>query len=142
VNKCILLLVLITFLGYAGQTSAAETDERACALSLSKKRTLESEIEKYNCQKGTPLYITELQILGLTPHSTFMAGTRVCDFSKTISVFGLKNHFTTMCIYSGKVLTMYGSKGLLKEGDLKPPKLYDTQTRSTAKTMELPVKQR
>ena len=121
-KNLILVVVFFGLLGFLGNGIAAETEARACAIELSKRKTIESEIEKYQCKKGSPLYLTETQWVGMTLHSVYMAATRVCDYDKTISNLALQSMTAASCVYTGKVLPLYGAKKLLRQADLKSPK--------------------
>ncbi len=121
-RKLLTILVFLGSLSFLVSGFAAETELRACALELSKRKTLETEIEKYQCKKGSPLYLTETQWFGATLHSVYMAAARVCDYDKTINNLALQTMTAVSCVYSGEILPLYGSKKLLRQADLKTPK--------------------
>ena len=97
---------------------ASDASSKVCVLTLKgNKQTVADELETYNCSKGDILYLTEVQLMGMTQHTVGMSAARVCDLSHNIQTFGLQYVITAVCKYSGKVLPIVGDKKTLKMGD-------------------------
>jgi len=102
----------------SNSVEASDSSSKVCVLTLKgKKQTVADEIETYDCVKGDILYLTEVQMLGMTQHTVAMSAARACDLREDITTFALQSTITTVCKYSGEVLPIVGHKKTLKMGD-------------------------
>lgn len=100
------------------EVAATQDSGKVCVLTLKgKKQTVADELKEFNCSKGDVLYLTEVQLLGMTQHTVAMSAARVCDLNYDIKTFALQYTITAACKYSGKVLPIVGNKKTLKMGD-------------------------
>ena len=76
---------------------------------------LTSQLEETNCEAGDVLYFAETQLIGFTQHTTAMVSAQVCDFRYQVIPFSLQNTVSTICIFSGGVLQLGGSRVFLKQ---------------------------
>jgi hypothetical protein len=117
------ILLILSYNLYAEEqdgnsVEASASSDKVCVLTLKgKKQTVADEIETYNCAKGDILYLTEVQMLGMTQHTVAMSAARACDLSEDITTFELQYLITAICKYSGEVLPIVGHKKTLKMGD-------------------------
>ena len=127
-NNLMKLLVLSMLIYSVSSSSVAddhalEEGTKVCAITLKgKKQTIEDEISKYSCVKGDILYITEVQVLGMTQHTVAMNAARVCEMESGLHSFALQYTITASCKYSGQILPIVGDRKTLRMGDLDPPK--------------------
>ena len=97
---------------------ASEGLNKVCVLTLKgKKQTVADELETYNCKKGDILYLTEVQLIGMTQHTVAMSAARVCDLSYDVKTFSLQHSISAVCKYSGQILPIVGKAKTLKMGD-------------------------
>jgi hypothetical protein len=117
------ILLILSCNLYAGEQDGNSVEEsdasnKVCVLTLKgKKQTVAHELETYNCAKGDVLYLTEVQLIGMTQHTVAMSAARACDLREDITTFALQSTITTVCKYSGEVLPIVGHKKTLKMGD-------------------------
>ena len=113
------LMALSSFVGYAyGEDQPeAPVERKVCVINLKKDAAfLTSQLEETNCEAGDVLYFAETQLIGFTQHTTAMVSAQVCDFRYQVIPFSLQNTVSTICIFSGGVLQLGGSRDILKAG--------------------------
>jgi len=112
---------------YAEDQPGQTVERKVCVINLKKDAALlMSQLEASNCKAGDVLYLAEIQYIGMTQHTTGMVTAQVCDFREQVLPFSLQSAIATICIYSGNVLQLGGSKGILKSGGFhkKPENLH------------------
>ena len=118
-----LSIFILTSINTLAQDQASQSNSKVCVITLKgKKQTVESEIEKYSCEKGDMLYLTEVQLIGASQHTVGMNAARVCEKGGNVQMVALQHMIAASCIFSGKVLPIVGHKNTLKLGDLNPKK--------------------
>ena len=123
------LMSLPSFVGsaYAEDQPEEPVEKKVCVINLNKDAAfLMPQLEETNCKAGDVLYFSETQLIGSTQHTTAMVSAQVCDFREQVIPFALQHSISTICIYSGDVLQLGGSRDILKLGGFhkKPENLH------------------